>query len=164
MLVVLGCDPGGRWSGVVQRSGAQLLDFDVLEALGPARSIATVEYGLVVAAWLIERRDRALALGHEVLVAVEGLKAPGAFHRGERSLVDPAGLMGVAVVYATVRVAVPEAVVVAPGGNGAGPLSQYPKPLVGVRERKGAGILSHARSAWDVAGEARRAQRYPQLS
>lgn len=43
------------------------------------------------------------------------------------------------------------AVLVRPRGHGSLPLSAYPHQLVGPTERKGEGVLRHARSAWDVA-------------
>lgn len=156
--VVIGIDPGGRWTGLVVRQGSRLVDFDVLESTHAPRELPTMAYVYDVIAWVANRSAEVLAaLGVPAQIAAEGMKVPE-FRRGaptgERNRVRPEAVMGLVMVYTGVRVAFPDSVEVAPGGHGEGPLSAYPAELVG-RERKGTGILRHARSAWDVAGAAR---------
>lgn len=164
MLVVVGCDPGGRHTGLVSRANGRVLAFSVLESLHPPRGIPSIAYALDVVTWIEAEIERARSAGHDTLCAVEGLVEPSGFRHGKKTPVhDPSGLMGTAIVFSAVSVRIPGVVEVRPGGNGSAPLSQYPKELVGPRERAGGGILGHARSAWDVAGAGPRAARFPML-
>jgi hypothetical protein len=141
---VVGVDPGGRYCGIVARQVDAAVWAAVVTRDGDmAPYLAEVQaaiFDAVTCKWPEE----------SFTVAVEGLVTPTP-HMGTISL---QGLLDTAVVLGAVMGWYPDAVVVPPGDNGAGPLGSYPSRLVGAREKLGAGHARHARSAWDVAGKA----------
>lgn len=143
---VVGVDPGGRYTGIVARSGDLVVWAAVITRDGDdmARYLDEVEEAML---------DAVHACGTDqsrVQIAVEGLTVPSP-HMGVIAL---QGLLDTAVVLGAVMGRWDECVVVPPGENGAAPLTSYPARLVGAREKVGAGKAVHARSAWDVAGKA----------
>lgn len=90
-------------------------------------------------------------------VAVEGLKRvnPHLVKKGHKPI-DLFPVIEAAVVLGVVVASFPgRAVIVPPGGHGSAPLRSYPQQLIGPREKKGTGVLRHARSAYDVARASR---------
>jgi hypothetical protein len=141
MTATVGIDPGGAHTGVVVRSGADLLAGCVLSrsACDESRYIAEV---LDVITGYAEQ------FGADV--AIEGIVHPNPHVR----IVNVAGLLDTACVYGAVLGHWPAATIVDPGGNGSAPLSCYPFDLRGAGEQRGTGWRRHLRSAWDVAGAA----------
>lgn len=165
--VIIGCDPGSRYTGLVVRLRDDVVDHAVLQSLVTRkRALPPASYMREVVAWIRAAKTHVEGYGHEVHIAVEGLVPPGGYARGgERiPLTDPGTHMGLAGVWGGVMDAFPDAIEVRPGGHGEAPLRTYPPELVGERERRGAGILGHARSAWDVAGAAKRTILNPRLA
>lgn len=169
-LVVIGVDPGSRYTGLVIRLGDQVVNHAVLDSGEKRkRALPPAAYMIDVTEWMLAAHAHVVGLGHEVVVAVEGLVPPSMFMgaRGNKApLTDPATHMGLSMVFGGVIRAFPAAVEVRPGAHGSNPLQTYPSELVGIREKGlfGSGILGHARSAWDVAGMAVRALRVPHLA
>ena len=105
-------------------------------------------------------------LGHAIGggLAIEGVRKPNTHHKGEKRLNDPIYVMALAATWGALLARFPSAVTVPPGGNGSGLLATYPADLVTPSERRAKGglmrqagttsLISHARSAWDVAGYA----------
>lgn len=155
-MIVIGVDPGGRWTGLVVRDLA-LAGHDQLVALqvyerprGAGRAVPGADYLTAVLEWI------ASWFVDGAMVAIEEATAPTGFRDGERAPITPGSLIGLGAVYGAVVGRYPNTVVVPPGGLGQGPLRAYPPALVGSRETTGSGgRLRHARSAWDVAGAAR---------
>lgn len=143
MTAVVGVDPGGRQTGVVARDESGFV-WAATITRDDAGSTPGVDYfGEVVAAVT----DAAGRLSGTVLVAVEGVVHPN----GHVRMMNVTGLLGTAMVLGALMQEFPAAVVVPPGGHGAGPLDAYPAVLRGPRELKGKGRFRHVRSAWDIA-------------
>lgn len=154
----IGIDPGGRATGVVVRYDSRLVWAALLTRSGDA-DFPDGGYvcEVVDAIFDAERWAPDLADGIPATVALEGLRRPGGHARDRDShLIDPTGVMGTAMVVGAVLANWPDAVLVAPGGHGSGPLATYPAELVGEREQVGTGRLRHLRSAWDIAITAER--------
>lgn len=156
---ILAIDPGGRYSGVVLTVAGDLEHAEVIDRRKATPAPHPLED------WVRAMLDRTTALALELrpdLVAVEGVKAPNphARRRDGNSLTNPTGIIDTAAVYGAL-VAMFDAMTVPPGGNGSNTDSAYPDTL-----RKGArlgGPSDHARSAYDVARQARQRDRHPQL-
>jgi hypothetical protein len=136
---VLAVDPGGAESGIVVRDRDDLLWHAVL--LRKRRPL--VPYLLDVVAATVDAADST----SPTIVAVEGVNEPNP-HMGMTSV---RGLIDTAAVLGALLGQWPHAIVVDPAGHGSGPLGAYPPRLVGAQEQRGAGLLRHARSAWDLA-------------
>lgn len=144
-MKVLGVDPGGAATGVV------LIDGDRVAA--PTRLLERAR-GQLLDEWVHDCAQAVLGVCSAYrpqLVAVEAVNQPTG-HMGMtslRGLLDCAAVVGgVAAVCGDYRIRL---LLVAPGGHGSKPLAAYPRELVGVRERAGAGKRRHLRSAFDVA-------------
>ncbi|KWW97382.1 hypothetical protein LI90_4354 (plasmid) [Carbonactinospora thermoautotrophica] len=163
--VVLGVDPGRRWTGLAVRSGAACLAHRVVERAGDEDGgFRGVGVGPAYLAAVLAAVDE-LAAAHDVdLVAVEGVTRPSWHVRdragGARAAADPTGVLGAAIVLGAVLGHRPDAILIPPGHNGDMPLYAYPAELVSPAERRngmnriGSGLLRHARSAYDIAGQA----------
>lgn len=163
---ILGVDPGGAHTGLVLRDGPRLLA-NRLVSRGdqqiPAYLVQVLD--AVQDLWDLDPPPKTPV----VIVAVEGLNAPTP-HMG---LTNVTGLLDAAQVLGAVLACWTAAVVVPPGGHGAVPDvlqalpgkagdkacrqyldDTYPAALIGAREKRGAGLLRHCRSAWSIAGAA----------
>lgn len=140
----------------------EVLAFVVIECTAPSNGIATMHYARDVSAWALARRAE-VGDDEEVLVGIEALRPPSPHRRGDGEMrnLNPTGLMGTGLVFGHLCTVFPDAVEVPPGGMGSAMLAGYPGCLVGPREKRAdsKGILRHARSAYDIAGAARTAQR-----
>ena len=147
--VIVGVDPGGRYTGVVVRQGDQLLYSDTLERITAAEMPDRLYIRSVV-----QRVMRLVDEHGAEAVAVESVQRPSPFmgKSGNVSFSNVTGILGTAAVYGAVLAVLP-AVEVPPGGNGSGHLAAYPIEL---RPTRGSGAgkdkKRHMRSAWDVAG------------
>jgi hypothetical protein len=111
--------------------------------------------------------DKASASGIETKIAIEGVRAPGGFRDGKRQFAKPIDILALGATFGAIYATRPDAVIVPPGGNGSGMLSTYPADLItpaelraGVHRKALSGsLVSHARSAYDVAGLAPRIRR-----
>lgn len=168
MNVIIACDPGGRYTGLVVRYRNGVVDHAVLQAaVRKRRALPPATYMLEVVEWLRAAKTHVESYGHDPRVAVEGMVEPSWYIDGEEApLQDPATHMGMAMVHGGVMCAFPDAIEVRPGGHGKNGLRTYPAELVGAREKRedSKGILRHARSAWDIAGQAERIIRQPRLA
>lgn len=147
--VVIGVDPGGATTGIVARRGDGLLAACSIHADGHDH---VAQYLEEVAGAVLGYAATHAAAG----IAVEDCIPPNP-HLG---ISNPAGIIAAAKVLGAVLLAVPDAVIVRPGGHGAPAGSRaelaarYPAELIGPRETRGTGALRHVRSAWDIAGAA----------
>jgi hypothetical protein len=149
--LVLGCDPGSRFCGLVLVRDQELVAWDLVERTA----------GQSIAGWIGECYSGALLLAMEqpegrLTVAVEDVNSPKLFINGKRQMISPESLIGTAAVMGgLVSWAATEGfpcLLVAPGGNGSGPREGYPAELWGAREGPaGTGRLGHVRSAFDIA-------------
>ena len=160
--IVVGVDPGAAHTGFVIRRADDLLTSHICDRVAheTVEEYAKVVARLVVSDMFLFRGDGLVAVG------VERVTAPNVWHEGKKRLLDPSHAIGTAIVAGTVAGIVagtaigvfgaPATVIwVPPGHNGQGPLDAYPPELRPTRG-KGAGgdRLRHARSAWDIAGQA----------
>jgi len=154
----LGVDPGAYGTGIALiRTGTRpvaLLDHDVILN-------DTGEVGTVYIARVLGAIERIRHFDDRPRMAVEAVNSPTGFARGKRHPIDPAHLLGCAIVLGAVLAAYPDSVLVPPGGNGHGAYASYPPELVTAGERRRADwstrpagqstTIRHARSAFDVA-------------
>lgn len=147
--LILGCDPGGKFCGLVLVRGDELVAWDLVERTA----------GQSIAGWIGECYSGAERLVEDWLfltVAVEDVNSPKLYINGKRQMISPESLIGTAAVMGgLVSWAATEGfpcLLVAPGGNGSGPFSAYPEELRPTRGRgRGFDKMNHCRSAWDVA-------------
>lgn len=155
MTVILGIDPGARYTGVVIRDG---IDDEVVDAVTIIRDDHDTpeEYATGVLARILRLWEASSR--RPGLVAIEQVVAPGVYFRGEKQVLHPDSILGTALVAGHVYGwAWSDGAVdiewVAPGGNGQGALDGYPASMRPTRGKgKGTDKLRHVRSAWDVAG------------
>lgn len=151
---MIGIDPGGRYTGVIARPHARH-DSPCLFACVVVREPdqEMVDYLLEVFDAIRDAitADRGPRAGE---LAVEDARAPSGWKAGERSPIDPEGIINAARVLGGIEGRWPNRHLIDPGGHGALPLEMYPPLLRGPRERIGTGRRRHARSAWDIAGVA----------
>jgi hypothetical protein len=148
-MIVVGIDPGGRWTGIVAMRSGNYLGHRVVDA---RQSQSFERYMLSITGWVRGTLYDVLRAGERYHVAVEGLVEPNP-HMGMtnvRALIDTAQVLG------ALRMEYRETVLVRPGGHGSLPRQAYPPELIGPREGAALkGVLRHCRSAWDVAMAAR---------
>lgn len=163
-VLITGVDPGARWTGIVIRSGRELIAHDV--ATRPKESpISDLGAGLdlwreqvldAVHGSLVTAREH----GDQIALAVEGIVPPSPHvrRRDGNSLTDPTAIMATAVIFgALLQEYNGRVIIVPPGGNGSRVMDSYPVEIRGSgRALKGPPMDKnrHARSAWDVAGAA----------
>lgn len=147
-MIVLGIDPGGASTGMVVRSGAELLWWRIVDSPSGAGGLPTVTYLHEV----LGAAREALDAHPGARVHVEAVTPPRGFYNGKHHTIAPGALIGVSAVAGLLLGALPDPVLIPPGRNGSRPLATYPQELVGAREVSGRGRLRHARSAWDIAG------------
>lgn len=158
-MKVVGVDPGGRETGVILRSRDTVEGVEVIHL--PDREPRPTSTYLndvldAVAAFRVAGRAPS---GRLPVVCVEGIKKPKWYIDGKAKPMNPETLIGLSMVFGAVLAVYPDAVIVPPGKNGSKLLRAYPQELIGGAhnprwphpEPQGAGILRHARSAWDVA-------------
>ncbi len=163
----LGVDPGGEATGIVlMRPAAPPVLLDHKVVLNTTGEVGHVYLAGVLAAIarIIQVQRNATSHQDTVRVAVERVNSPSGFASGRRHPIDPQWLLGCAIVQGAVMAAYPDAVLVAPGGNGHGAYAAYPIDLVTPGERRRCGWqtrpagqetdMRHLRSAWDVARRA----------
>ena len=146
--VIVGVDPGGQDTGVVLDIDGHLVRAAVVErrrAEGQGAYLHAV----------LRCIEEYAAVRPEAVVAVEDLVHPHSHVNGKPRVINVDGLTSTAIVLGAILGRWPDALLVPPGDNGSAPLQTYPSELVGKRERSGAGVLRHCRSAWDVARTAR---------
>lgn len=161
-MIVLGVDPGGRWTGLAlidthtnATAGGSLVATPALLSSttiertddGPPTYVPP-HYLRAVNAAIVE----ALASWPVDLIAVERIERPKGFANGKKHTIDPAPLLAAAIVFGAVagRAWTVDLVAIRAGGNGyALPLNRYPDPLA--TAGKGHDKRRHERSAYDVA-------------
>lgn len=145
---IVGVDPGGRWTGIVLRTRDDCIDRTVVER-GNAETLAPYLGRVIDEVARLHLR----IVGYDAAgshIAVEDLNDP----TPQMGTTSVRGLIGTAQVLGAIVMHWPAVTLVPPGAHGSKPLAAYPRELVGDREKSGAGVLRHARSAWDVAGAA----------
>lgn len=156
-MIVVGIDPGGRGTGLVVRRNKELLDHKVVRRVA-AKEIEIPDdiYLRSVLGQITYMLDNiAISLREKSNIAVELVQAPKVFYKeGKPIFVKTESLIAVSMVFGAV-ISRFDCLLVKPNKNGSRGKENYPDELWGEREGpKGTGILRHARSAWDVAGDA----------
>lgn len=164
-MIVVGVDPGSRDTGI-----AVVEDLEQFGELPRLLASVTVHRGddgplidppdayLVDVNAAILDAVRTWTPGHRTvsLLAIEGISAPKGFAKGKKHTLDPAPLIGTALVLGAVlgRSWPVPVVRIPPGDNGRRlPLRDYPGPLA--TRGKGYDKRRHERSAYDVASQGR---------
>jgi hypothetical protein len=170
MTVWVGVDPGSRETGVVARSGRDLIGWAVIDR--NQTEPGAEQPGRVTLAE-IEDTVRQF-LDRDGAVAVEEFLPPNPHvtRKNGRSTITLSDAMNTSRVIGWLLRAFPDAVLIDPAGNGSQLLAAYPRTLVSDREWAHAtrrrtfnqpapqnSAMRHARSAWDVAGAAAMADR-----
>ncbi len=156
--LVVAADPGARHTGLCVRRGDELVEHLLLVRHPDDDLCAWVNLNTRAVMDLWRRQLPTWMVWHDgrfrpvpALVACEDLNEPSP-HMGltnVRGLVDTACVVGALMHTFGSRL-----VLVPPGKHGQGPRQAYPDALWGAREKKGTGVLSHARAAWDQAAAA----------
>jgi hypothetical protein len=171
-VIWIGIDPGSRKTGLVLRNGSDCLGWNTVERLDDETPIGVGPRYWDHIGELVDAMHGAIArlvadprytYGG---IAIEGVNVAGGFRDGKKQFAKPADLMALSATWAALWRDHPDAVIVPPGGNGRGLLAGYPEQLITDGERRhglnreapSSSLVSHARSAWDVAGIAARAQ------
>lgn len=158
MTVIVGVDPGARWTGIaVHHNDGDRYGGSLTLDRGPAaNTLDEIEEYLVRVVAAV--RHEVTARGAQIL-AVEGIRRPSWHVRssggGARAAANPSHLVATAMVYGAV-VAGPwpdlRVVIVPPDRHGQHPIALYPPKL---RPTSGRGAGSdrhrHERAAYDVA-------------
>lgn len=156
-MIVVGVDPGARWTGVVARHRRELLHHAVVENPAEDRSVGAGYGGAVCrairdAVEVSGRGDVVSALQGpcepsphvmrpgrgDVVIAVEDVRAPSPHVRRAdgRSLTNPGPIIetGVLLGWIMASFQLIEVVIVQPGGNGSQAAATYPRELFTDRE------------------------------
>lgn len=145
--IVLGIDPGGRWTGLAARQGDVPLWASLVTRMEQGPIPGPKYLGEV-----IDEVEMALdALGQleqggDVILAIEAMVEP----KGYR-ITSPAGLIGPAMVLGALLGYFDSPLLVPPARHGQGPQQAYPPSFWGAQEKAGTGRFRHIRSAWDIA-------------
>lgn len=151
--VVIGVDPGSRYTAVVARDGDVVLYAGTIVRVGNEEPIS---YARKVVAAL----RPVVAMFPNAIIGVEGITDPKGFKHGQRAALNPKDIVRTGVVAGAVACAFEDAVVIRPGNNGSKHLSHYPASLQGRRPADlpgssvGAGTRRHEQSAFDIAEKA----------
>lgn len=160
-MIVLGIDPGGRWTGLA------VVDLTILTSVPPLLASFTVirpDRGDPMTQVPRYYLDDVVSCAVDAvnrfdvdLIGVEGVNKPGGHAKGRRGhIIDPGPIIATGIVFGAVfgrRYACP-CHAVSPGRNGSQiPLNRYPAPLAVTG--KGNDKRRHERSAYDVAIGAR---------
>lgn len=165
----IGVDPGAKRTGLVLRNGADCLGWRTIVRAHTETEIGPgPEYWTAIETGINDLTNAAHHAGIPTpLLAIEGITRPKGFVGGKREFADPTSLIALGMTFAAIYNTHPEAVIIPPGGNGSGMLTTYPEQLITPGERRGGlrrkalgnSLVSHARSAWDLAGLAPRVRR-----
>lgn len=144
MTTVIGIDPGKNETGIVVRNGDNLQYACVVD-----REDQSDQAYIIDVLETIQNAQTYVTTNSE-LIAVEGLIAPDEMPWLGKKHVGP--IIGTAIILGAVLATYPGAVIVPPGGTGAGPFAGYPEAIrpTGLNP-KGFDIMRHLRSAWDIA-------------
>jgi len=155
--VVVGTDPGGRWTGIAARTGRRYLGHELVTRTEPG-PIPSREYldqvVTALAGWTQGWGDM------PVLLAVEGARRLG---REPEPQGDPATWIALGMVMGVIESYFPQAIIILPTDYQRPPVGAYPYPdqLIGPDEVDGdEGVLCHCRDAWLIAGAAQQRHRW----
>jgi hypothetical protein len=150
--LVIGVDPGARYTGVVVRNGEIVVHSTTL--------VRPKELdGVTWAKLVVEGVQEILKEFGAIPMGLEGISDPKGFQNGKRAAINPRDIIRTGIVVGAVAVAFPDAQIIAPGKNGSRGKENYPPVLVGRRPKtlpgdsNGAGTRNHEQSAFDVAGK-----------
>jgi len=157
-VIVIGVDPGARWTGIVARDGNTLLGHLILRNGGELFPVELQWLRLVT-----DAVENFIRVYNADLLAVEGVTRPN-WHVGKgRAAANPSAILATAEVAGAVQGCVlpgfTPVVSVRPGKHDKAPMCFYPEALVSDAERRkpdwrtrvGGGQLRHARAAWSIA-------------
>lgn len=157
-VVVAGIDPGSRHSAIVIRDGDIPIHASTVTRDGNQDGIS---YAKIVISLMKPIIDEYLEQYPDMIVAIEGISDPKGFKGGRRAAINPKDIIRTGITVGALVAVFPDAIIVAPGGNGSQHESQYPPSLKGRRPKDldgdstGAGTRRHEQSAYDVAGKAK---------
>ena len=153
-MIVIGIDPGAKYTGVSVRD---LANNTILLSSTYVRPEETniVTWAVQVAETI--RREVVEAFP-DAKIGIEGLSDPKGYNNGKKSPLNPKHVIRAGVVLGAIAMMFKDAVIVPPGHNGTS-RTGYPDELNGRRPKtlpgvsKGAGTRNHEKSAYDVAGD-----------
>ena len=163
MSVVVGIDPGGRYTGIVARYTSTVIEWRSIDLGADWASIPNHHGANQIQAALLDLTHN---LTGPILIGIEDVNPPTP-HMG---IVSLAGLVKTAwyagALYKLAAALDLDAVMVPPGGNGANPPHTYPAAL---RKRRpdwtlGNKKAAHLYSAWDVSHTAPTVHRIEQAT
>jgi hypothetical protein len=153
-MIVIGIDPGARYTGVSVRD---LADNTILLSSTYVKPEDTQ-----IVSWAIELantiKDEVLSAYPDAKIGIEGISDPKGYSNGKKSPINPKHIIRAGIVLGALAMMFQEAVIVPPGHNGSS-RTGYPDVLNGRRPKdlpgsaKGAGTRNHEKSAYDVAGD-----------
>jgi hypothetical protein len=151
MAIVIGIDPGGRYTGVSVRNGDEVL----------LSSTYVRPETTPIVTWAVNVADMIIAdvidKFPDARIGIEGISDPKGFSGGKKAPINPKYIIHAATVLGAIAAKLPNAVIIKPGKNGSGEIypdvlnGRRPKDLPGISD--GATTRNHERSAFDVAGE-----------
>lgn len=153
-MIVIGIDPGARYTGVSVRDLAENTILLSSTYVKP-EEIPIVTWAIHVSNLIAEEVVGAYP---EARIGIEGISDPKGYSNGKKSPINPKHIIRAGIVLGALAMRFPEAVIVPPGHNGTS-RSGYPDVLNGRRPKtlpgnaKGAGTRNHEKSAYDVAGD-----------
>lgn len=156
-VISLGIDPGARYTALVVRDGDAVLHATTITR---DKDQEPIPYAREVVARLTPIVNEYKSRYPNLVIGIEGVTDPKGFNRGKRAAINPAGIVRTGVTAGALAIALPEAVIVPPGGSGSLHTSHYPPELQGRRpatlegNSNGAGTRRHEQSAYDIAGKA----------
>lgn len=153
-MLVIGIDPGARYTGVVVRNIAE--NTILLASTYVKPNDIEIVWWAVNLANRIERE--VLSQYPDAKIGIEGISDPRGYSNGKKSPINPKHIIKAGIVLGALAGKFSNAVIVPPGKNGSS-RTPYPDVLNGRRPKdlpgdsKGAGTRNHEKSAYDVAGE-----------
>lgn len=153
-MIVIGIDPGARYTGVVVR--------DLSENTILLSSTYVKPQETYIVTWAIEVSEtikrEVVDAYPDALIGIEGISDPKGYSNGKKSPINPKHIIRAGIVLGALAMKFSDAVIVPPGKNGSS-RTGYPDVLNGRRPKdlpgvsKGAGTRNHEKSAYDVAGD-----------
>lgn len=153
--IVIGIDPGARYTGVVIRDGDVVLHSSTL--VRPKDLESGTDWALSV---VVQVQEILKEFPTMIPVAIEGISDPKGFQHGKKAAINPKDIIRAGIVLGALVAIYPTAVIIPPGGNGSQHYSHYPAELIGRRpadlpgSTQEAGTRGHEQSAYDVGGKA----------
>lgn len=152
-VIVIGIDPGSRYSAIIVRDGDIVLYASTIVRDGNQEPIAYARHVVTCVKEVVKEFP-------DAIIGVESVTDPKGFKHGQRAALNPKDIVRTGVVAGAVAGVFENAFIVPPKNNGSKHLSHYPALLQGRHPKSlpgssvGAGTRRHEQSAFDVAEKA----------